>query len=283
MSFLHANERGVFLGFLDGAFDLFFFPFRTANPVYGLTAISLLTGVTTIMVFRYASNQAAMRRTRDRIQAHVLEVRLFPDQLGVVLRAFGRILRFTLLYLVYTLKPLLVLLIPMGIVMSQLSLRFSRMPLRPHDSFILKAELADPIGPMVLNSNLLRLPASLTVTAPPVCIPALREVDWRIRADAYGDFALAITIADQVFEKKVVVSNEITQVPSERSRSSVLGWLLNPGEPSLPRRGPLQAIEVNYAPRSIDLRYFETDWLVFFLAVSLISGLIAKVLLRIEV
>jgi general stress protein CsbA len=39
---------------------------------------------------------------------------------------------------------------------------------------------------------------------------------------------------------------------------------------------------VNYAPRSIDLGYFVTDWLVFFLVVSLVSGLILKMALGIE-
>ena len=46
-----------------------------------------------------------MRRIKNRIQAHLLEVRLFPDQLRVVSRAYGRILRFTAIYLTYNLKP----------------------------------------------------------------------------------------------------------------------------------------------------------------------------------
>jgi hypothetical protein len=221
-----------------------------------------------------------MRRIKNRIQAHLLEVRLFPDQLGIVSRAYGRILGSTLVYLAYNLKALAILLLPIVILMVQLELRFSRIPLETHDSFILKAKLAGPGG---LGSDSLRLPKGLTLTAPPVNVPALQEVDWRIRADEYGVFLPAVVVAGQTFAKQVVVSKEITALPAERARASVLEWFLNPVEQPLPRNGPLRSLEVNYAPRSLDLGYFATDWLVFFLVVSLVSGLIVKLVLGIEI
>lgn len=269
----------LFLRVVDGAFDLIFRPFRDVHPAYGLGVISFLTGVVAVLVFRYASNQEAMRRIKNRIQAHVLEVRLFPDQPGVILRAYGRLLRFTAVYLGYTLKPLLILLLPVAVLMGQLSLRFSRVPFRPHDSFVLKAKLTSPL---TLDSRSLTAPHGLTLTAPPVNIPALREVDWRIRADRDGTFAPALVIGGVAFSKRVTVSNQIEPLPPQRVRASVWALLLDPGEPPLPRHGPVAEIEVNYPPRIIGLGWFETDWLVFFLVVSLASGLIFKVLLRIE-
>jgi len=221
-----------------------------------------------------------MRRIKNRIQAHLLEVRLFPDQLGIVSRAYGRILRWTAIYFAHSLKPLAILLIPLMVLMVQLNLRFSRIPLRSHESFILKAKLVDPGA---LDSNSLRLPKGLTLTAPPVHVPALNEVNWRIRADEYGVFLPAIVVAGQAFAKRVVVSKEITATPVERARGSLAEWFLNPVEPPLPRGGTLQSLEVNYAPRSIDLGSFATNWLIFFLVVSLVSGLILKFALGIEI
>ena len=268
------------LRLIDGAFDLFFWPFRAANPAYGLAVISLLTGLAAILVFRYVSNQDAMRQVKNRIHAHLLELRLFPDQLGIVSRAYGRILRFTALYLMYNLKPLAILLLPLVLLMVQLDLRFGHMPLEIHDSFILKATLAGPGG---LDSGSLRLPKGLTLTAPPVNIPAQQEVNWRVRADEYGVFLPAVVVAGQTFTKRVVVSKEITPLPVERAQASLVEWFMNPVEQPLPRGGPLQSLEVSYAPRSIDLGYFAMNWLVIFLVVSLVSGLILKFVLGIEI
>lgn len=265
---------------IDAAFDLFFRPFRDSNPAYAIAAISFLTGLVTLLTFRYASNQVTMRRIKDRIQAHVLEVRLFPDQLSVVWRAYGQVMRFTLSYLAQSLKPLLILLVPMIVLMAQLDLRFSRTPLRPGDSFLLKVKLTEP---QTLDANALRLPEGLTLTAPPLNIRALREVDWRIRADRRGDFAPAVVTAGQAFTKQVVVSGSTTRLSPERARASMEEWLLDPGEKALPRNGPLETLEVNYAPRSIDLGLFQTEWWVLFLVVSLVSALVLKIVLRIEI
>jgi len=242
--------------------------------------ISFLTGLGAVLIFKYVSNQDAMRRIKNRIHAHLLELRLFPDQLGIVSRAHGRILRLIAIYLAYNLKPLAILLLPLVILMVQLDLRFGRIPLETRDSFVLKATWVDPGA---LDSASLRLPKGLTLTAPPVSIPALREVDWRIRADECGVFLPAVVVAGQTLAKQVVVGKEITALPAERAGASVVEWFLNPVERPLPKNGPLRSLEVNYAPRSIDLGHFGTSWLVFFLVVSLLSGLIFKFVLGIEI
>jgi len=265
---------------IDAAFDLFFWPFRAANPLYGLTAISVLTGLGAVLVFRYVSNQAALRRIKNRIQAHLLELRLFPDQLGAVSRAHGRILRWTAVYLAYNLKPLAVLLVPLVIVMVQLDLRYGRTPLAKDHSFLLTANLSQPLA---LDSVSLQLPKGLTLTAPPVNIPSLGEVDWRIRADKYGVFWPAVVVAGETFTKQVVVSKQITALPVERAQAGLVAWLSNPLEPALPSRSRLRSLEVNYAPRSLDLGFLATNWLVFFLVVSLVAGSTLKLALRIEI
>jgi hypothetical protein len=232
-----------------------------------------------MLVFRYASNQRAMRRIKNRIHAHILEVRLFPEQLGVVSRAYVRVLRYTFLYLVYALQPLLIMLLPMLIVLAQLNLRFSRLPFHPGDSFILKATFMRSVTPAAAS---LRLPAGLALTAPPVHIPVLREVDWRIRADAKGNFWPAVMVGGQAFNKRVVVSSDFAALYVKREQRSCLDWFSNPGERTLPAATSLRAVEVNYAHRAIHAGPFEVDWWVFFLVVAFASGLAAKVILRVE-
>ncbi len=248
--------------------------------MYGLTVVSFLTGLAAVLVFGYVSNQENLRRIKNRIQAHLLELRLFPDQLGVVLKAYGRVLRWTLAYLTYNLKPLAILMLPLVIIMVQLDLRLGSRPFQAHESFILTAKLADPGA---LDSSSLQLPKGLTLTAPPVNITALQEVDWRIRADEYGVFAPSVVVAGKSFAKQVVVSKQITPLAAARGPAGIMEWFMNPVESPLPRGGPLRSLEVNYAPRSIDLGYFNTNWMIVFLAVSLVSGLILKFALGIEI
>src|SRR5437899_7132188 len=106
-----------FLALVNHMFDILVWPFRSLHPFYSLTVFSLLTTVFTLIVFRYASDQPAMRRVKDRLQAHVLEVRLFPDQLPVVLWAYSRLLAGVLIYLRHSLKPLALLILPLLLIL----------------------------------------------------------------------------------------------------------------------------------------------------------------------
>ena len=63
--------------------------FAANAPLLWVLAISIVIGFLMVIVFRYASDQKAIGRAKDRLKAHLLAVRLFQDQLPVVMRAYG--------------------------------------------------------------------------------------------------------------------------------------------------------------------------------------------------
>ena len=72
-----------------------------------------------VVVFRYTSNQKAIRVAKDHLKAHLLAVRLFQDQLQVVLISYWRILRSTGSYLRLAFMPLLYVSVPLILLMVQ--------------------------------------------------------------------------------------------------------------------------------------------------------------------
>ena len=53
------------------------------------TIVSVVTGWLLLLVFKYTSNQRAIRRVRDDISAHLLALKLFKDSTSVILRRRG--------------------------------------------------------------------------------------------------------------------------------------------------------------------------------------------------
>jgi len=274
-----ASDEVFLLALINRVFDLFFWPFRSVDPIFGLAAISCLMSLLMVVVFRYASNQQALQRAKERMQAHLLEVRLFQDQLGVALRAYGRILRWTLIYLKHTLRPLALLFVPLVLILVQLDLRLGRGAPRPGEFFLLKAGLADAAG---IEQVSLRVPEGLSLTAPPLRIPGQREVDWRLRTEKTGEFVAAVLVSGQAFSKRITVSKQIALLPAKRVRSQLFQRLLDPGETPLPSAGPLEWVAVSYRHRSMDLKYFQVHWLWPFLVISLVVGFALKKVLRTE-
>src|SRR5262249_40590516 len=90
------------------------------SPLLLVLAISIVIGLLMVIVFRYTSNQKAIARAKDRLKAHLLAVRLYQDQLPVVVRAYGRILRGTGSYLRLAFTPFLIAILPITFLIVQL-------------------------------------------------------------------------------------------------------------------------------------------------------------------
>lgn len=253
-------------------FDLFFWPFRTLDPLWAVALFSAVTGVLMLLAFRYASNQNAVRRAKDRLSAHVLEVRLFQDQLSVVAGAYGKILRATGAYIGTTLKPLAVMLLPLLVLLVQMDLRLGVQPFAAGQPVLLKARFT---GPEAVGQANLELPDGMELTAPPLHIGEQREVDWRIRPARAGVFAVQVAVGSERYAKQVVVDGDLAALPGERMR----GWinsLLYPGEARLPADGPVESITVHYPPREIRFAGWGMHWLIPFFVLSMVVGYALK-------
>ena len=268
-----------FLLVVNTVFGLLFRPFRSVSPVYGLVVFSFLTSALMVLAFRYTSNQKAIRRAKDRIQAHVLAVRLFQDQLGVVLRSYASIAGATLAYFRHSLPPLAWMAVPILLILPQLEMRFGRASPQPRESLLLNVQVAPNIS---LDDVSLRLPAGLRISAPPVRIPERREISWRLETDGYGDFAAELAAAGRVFTKQMTVSADLAPLPVRRVGNPILQALLYPSELPLPSGSPLEAIEVRYRPRGLEFGGYRIEWWILFLVFSFLSAMALKAVTRTE-
>ncbi len=259
-------------------FDLFFWPFRTLDPLWAVAVFAAVTGVLMLLVFRYASDQRAVRRAKDRLSAHVLEVRLFQDQLAVVVGAYGKILRATGVYMGTTLKPLAVMLLPLLILLLQMDLRLGVRPFAAGQPVLLKARFS-AAEPLVQAQ--LQLPEGIELTAPPLRIAEEREVDWRVQPSRAGVYLVQVAVGNDRYAKQIVVDGGLAALPGERVR----GWfasLLYPGEASLPSDAPVESITVRYPPREIRVAGWGMHWLIPFFVLSLVVGYALKGVFRTE-
>ena len=252
---------------------------QISNPLLLVLAISIVIGLAMVIVFRYTSDQKAIGRAKDRLKAHLLAVRLFQDQLPVVMRAYGHILRGTGSYLRLAFTPFLIAILPITFLIVQLDRYFGWMPLQPTQTFLVEARVDDPAA----NEVELQLPPELASTAPAVHIPNEKEVVWRVAAQREGHYEIQIAAAGKTASKQVVVSPGLARISPVRLRGNFWERMFASGEPALAENSPIQSIAITYPPRIINFAWMEWNWIVLFFVVSLIAGFIFKSVFGIQV
>jgi uncharacterized membrane protein (DUF106 family) len=263
--------------------DVILLPFRGASPWFGMAAVSLLTALLMLEVYKLTSNQAAIRGAKDKIKAHLLELRLYKDSMRVTLRAQAAILKANLSYLAANLKPLLVMIVPLVLILAQLGLWFDRAPLQPGEETLVKVGLEEGADPVSLSIEIETSP-ELEITSPAVRIPDEHEVAWRFKATATGPGRLTLRVGGLALTKSVAVGGKpLTKVSTLASRGSIWEQVLYPGERALAAGTPVRSIEILYPAKSLSFFGIRLHWLVAYLILSIAFGFAFKGVLKVEI
>ncbi|MGB9074461.1 MAG: hypothetical protein WCC22_17615 [Terriglobales bacterium] len=254
--------------------------FLLTSPLAIVVVLSLVIGLAMVVLFGYTSDQKAIKIAKDQLKAHLLAVRLFRDQLPVVMGSYGKILRGTGRYLKLAFKPLLYVIIPITLLIVQLDRCLGSTPVQRNAQFLLTVGTT---GADVLNGVSLELPPEITMTAPAVRIPAGNEIVWRLAAAEDGKYEARITAGGQSVVKTVRVSSDLAWVSSVRLRGRFWERIFTSGEAALPQNGPIESISINYPERNIGIAGYEMNWIWLFFILSMVAGFLFKELLGIQI
>jgi len=268
---------------LGRIFEVIFLPFRHLSPWFGMILISLLTGLLMLFIFRHTSNQEGIRKAKNKIKAHLLELRLYKDNMNLSLKAYGHNLIANLKYLSHSLKPMLVMIVPVLLILIQLNLWFGSLSLDVGQAAVLKIKLEEGKNP--LQTEIVVEPsAGISIETPALRIEEAREIDWRLRAVAKGVHAVTFRSENQTFSKQVAVGqNRLSKISAVKAGSGFLDQVFNPGERPLPTNLGIHSVEVVYPAPGMNLFGGRVHWLIVFFALSIIFGFGLKGFFKVEI
>ncbi len=255
-------------------FDVILAPLGEERAWFDLIVWSLLGGMAAILVYKYASNQAGIARAKNDIKVHLLEIRLFQEDIVQVFVSTWKTLGKNVLYLSHNLLPMLVMFVPFMTILFQLEAHYAFDPAPVGSLTILKMELDENTNRIPTTDVRLVLPEGVALDGGPVRT-ADGKIAWRLRAEAPGDHLLAIHVGDQVIDKGFAVGGDARKVPILRTKS----WegFLYPGEAALAKDSPVRSVRLDYPVRDLGwLPSGEMGVLGTFFVISLASGFALK-------
>ena len=267
-------------------FNVIMAPFKSMHPVVGLLVISILTGIVMLLIFGKTSNQKAIRKAKGLLKAYIAEIWLFRDDLLQMLSAIIRVLGNTGRYFLHSLRPLIFILIPVLIIMINLGIRYEKRPFKPGEEATVTVTLSD-LAWTKSDAIVLSGSEGVEVITPPLRIPQLGEIEWRIRVASPGEHELKIQTPAGTETKRITVDesgDRLTPMAPARGHAFSEAYLLYPVEPPLPGQSGIRKIEVKGWPsRDLAVFGFGIHWLVFFFVISLIAGFAVKGAFGVEV
>jgi hypothetical protein len=253
---------------------LFLLPFQSLDPIWPLLSLSLVMTMSFLFVFRHATDPVKVRTVKNRVQAHLLELRLFKDSPRILFSALGNILIHNGRYLRLSLRPLALLLFPIALLLVHLEGWFGYRPLHPAEAAVVTVK----VGPdRLVGEATLEVSPGLILETPSLWVPALGEISWTIRGKKAGSHRVVVQGLSRASAKRVVVSDKTWfRVWPTTISTGFWNHFWNPGEAVLDPQGQVQQITLNYPARTIRLLGWKMHWLINFFLASCLFGWVAS-------
>lgn len=113
---------------LGAIFDVLLTPLEAVGREFSLIMVSGVFGILALIVFKHISHQKGIKRAKDRIKGHMIEIRLYQNDLGLVSKAIGKVLFRNLQYVGLNFGPFIPLALPFAFVVAQMVVRYGFEP-----------------------------------------------------------------------------------------------------------------------------------------------------------
>ena len=246
---------------LNAPFDALFWLVHWLPAEWQVVVLALPGAVFALAIYKVVSNQKAIRDAKDKIVAYLLELRLFRDDLRVLLRAEGRVFANIGRYLGHSLLPMVVMLPVFLLVLIQIESRFAFRGLAPDEQTLVTVGIASdqPVSRLPVN---LDAGSGLRVATPALRADASGEIYWRVHAVSPGPHNLRLRIGSEQADR--IVSGEASAAMTMAYRASDMRTLLYPRVAALPANGPVTTLAIDYPrARGEFAGLSSTSWLFF--------------------
>jgi len=236
-----------------------------------------------LFIFKRTSDQKGIKKTKNRIKAHLLELRLYKDDMRTSFKAQGNILLSNLKYMKHSLKPLLVMIIPIILILIHSNFWFGYDSLQKEEKALLKVKLSEEYVPQEVNLQL-SSPDSIRIESPPLRINEKKEIDWRFSATQKGVHELKIQAGAHSISKPISVDQKpLSRISPVKKSKNFINQILYPAEKPISQDSPIKSVEITYPSSGLSLFGIKIHWLIAFFGLSIIFGFSLKGLFGVEI
>ncbi|MEI6614485.1 MAG: hypothetical protein WCL37_06280 [Chrysiogenales bacterium] len=253
--------------------DLLLWPLQKLPPFWGILLLSLLTSLFVLAVYRAVSNPKKVTATKNQIKAHILAIRLYRDFWKVIIVSFFKSLYYTGKYFILNLVPLVLVFPLLFLLFVQMDIRYGMRPFRVDEDIVVKAGFNQDISKLAIE---LQDDPHFQTRMNPVFINALREVNWKLRANQNSAGAIAINVNGTTVHKNLLIGENVPALSNKKMTASSWAHFIYPFEKLLAPAPALKYISLQYPARRIDFLGLHAHWIVYYLVLTMIIALALK-------
>ncbi|MCP4402487.1 MAG: hypothetical protein GY801_34910 [bacterium] len=275
--------------FLNKIFDIFAFSGSPAARYLFIVLLSLVTAVIFLVIFKKTSNQKKIKYHKNKIFGYVLQIPLYKDRFGLLIRSILNIFKHNGLYIAHTLVSLVFIIIPLIFLMVQLDNRYGYEPLQAEQQFFVQADLKDGTDRDILEKVFCETSPEVRLETLPLRLEDTNSVLWRAKVvnaepEHIPTLRFGIEGDGQPIEKELVTDyGQSPRFAPAKKQASLFNKIFYNAEGYLPKDSPFSSISTQYSRAGYSLVFWDVDVIILFFIFTLIFGFALKGVFKVDI
>ena len=222
-------------------FDILLAPFDALGQEWSLLLVSGVFGILALIAFKHISYQKGIKSAKDRIKGHLIEIRIYQDDLAVVGKSIGKILLRNGQYVGLNFGPFIPLMIPFVLVLAQFVVRYAFVPVAVQEpTAVVLAGEGTTISVQMSEGHsaevsglMIEYPEGVVAVSPLVRSPGSGAAWQEVVATAPGLHEIVLRLPDGTSETKLLAAGDVSPRQLQPERVQGIEAILWPAEAPL--------------------------------------------------
>lgn len=246
------------LDFLNPMLNLVFGPFLKMTPFLAVLLISLIISLLITLVYKFFTNQAAMKDIKDQIKAYQQQIKALKDNPQEALGIQKKSMELNMTYMRHSFKATFITFIPIIIIFGWFNTHFAFMPLQPGEEFSVSVSVDKGYG----GNITVIADKGMNVVGDAVVVPVNGFSAFNFKADK-GSHLIELKADGKSFVKDVVVGS--VNAPKFKTYD-----------------GPVKSVAINYNKLVVmPLFGWNLGWLGSYIIFSIVLSMLLRKVLKV--
>jgi uncharacterized membrane protein (DUF106 family) len=193
---------------LDGFFDTIFGFMLGWPPILAILVLSLLISLIIVIIYKYMTNQAEMKRLKDQLNEYQKKMKELKGEPEKLMATQKEAMSVNMQYMGKSMKPTLITFIPILLIFGWMNGHFAFEPLMPEQEFMLTANFEKEIT----GNASVTVPEGLEIIGDGTKEIQEGKTEFKLKGKE-GEYYATLASNGQEVDKKIIITTERKYAP----------------------------------------------------------------------
>ncbi len=261
---------------LDSVLDFVFSPLIRLNPLLGLVIITLFITIVITVIYKYVSDQKAIKELRDKQKKFSEEIKKYKDNPKKMMEVQKQSMQSSMEMMKHSFKPMIYTFIPIIILFGWLNAHLTNEQIYPDTEFSVMVNFPSKATGLVM----INAPEEISVLGNKTQEISEGNAQWNLKGKE-GNYLISFDYNKESYTKELKITSERDYKPVTKRKKMFTDYIYGPNEDFLKPSDSAMSIVLGNKQFKFNVLGLKMTWFWTYVILSIVASIIIRKVMKV--